>query len=434
MDPGREQQRQQLGKMGLLDIIEQREKEDRAAMEEYNAARNTDRTAGNRSAPDTDAQPPHPGFNPNNYGMIMPFDVSENLITGCNICPQQTGLSRCSACKVVHYCSPEHQRADRPAHKVWCKSIKKITFVLDKDEAALRAHKGDMDTPPNAFETAVGDFWRYSGTRNYMRSRNELLRELPRLNTKAAVEAALEHALGLMRLNLQDPMCVRSITPAFFLRLGRDQEAYDFCKWWVTKGSSLSCDWKNVRQLPHEMGSGGDAWETVEVFERVRNFGDGYGGGENFAVPGFSDLSHLVAVTLVKVRMLLDVRVLIDGIRPRDFGDVSSSSIVLRDTGEGDIGQPEIILERVKDQVLRLYHAVHRVNKHFWPRVVEPRAHLLMNPLNIGMGEETEMHKVLPEYYCAWSETPGAIEVIEDILEGREISFSRLVGRGLFKK
>ena len=398
-------------------------------MEEYNAARNTDRTP----APEADAQPPHPSFNPNNYGMIMPFDVSENLITGCNICPQQTGLSRCSACKVVHYCSPEHQRADRPAHKVWCKSIKKITFVLDKDEAALRAHKGDMDTPPNAFETAIGDFWRYSGTRNYMRSRNELLRELPRLNTKAAVEAALDHALGLMRLNLQDPMCVRSITPAFFLRLGRDQEAYDFCKWWVTKGSSLSCDWKNVRQLPHEMSSGGDAWEGVEVFERVRNFGDG--GGDSFAVPSFADLSHLVAVTLVKVRMLLDVRVLIDGIRPRDFGKVSSSSIVLRDAiREGDIGEVEIVFEEMKDQVRRLYHAVQRVNKHFWPRVVEPRAHLLMNPLNIGMGEETEMHLVLPEYYCAWSETPGAIEVIEDILEGREISFSRSVGRGLFKK
>ncbi|KAI4914472.1 hypothetical protein J4E85_010535 [Alternaria conjuncta] len=405
MDAGREQQRQQLGKMGLLDIIEQREKEDRAAMEEYNAARNTDRTAGNRSAPDTNAQPPQPGFNPNNYGMIMPFDVSENLITGCNICPQQTNLSRCSACKVVHYCSPEHQRADRPAHKVWCKSIKKITFVLDKDEAALRAHKGDMDTPPNAFETAIGDFWRYSGTRNYMRSRNELLRELPRLNTTAAVEAALEHALGLMRLNLQDLI--------------------------------LSCDWKNVRQLPHEMGSGEDAWENVDVFERVRNFGDGFGngGGDNFAVPSFSDLSHLVAVTLVKVRMLIDTFILTESVQPQRFGELNTSSIVLRDAiREGDIGEVEIVFEEMKDQVKRLYHAVDRVNKHFWPRVVEPRAHLLMNPISIGMGEETEMHKVLPEYYCAWSETPGAIEVIEDILEGREISFSRSVGRGLFKK
>ncbi|KAI4682895.1 hypothetical protein J4E81_009519 [Alternaria sp. BMP 2799] len=433
MDAGREQQHQQSGKITLLELIQQREKEDRAAMEEYNAARNTDRTPGERPAPDTNAQPPQPGFNPNNYGMIMPFDVSENLITGCNICPQQTGLSRCSACKVVHYCSPEHQRADRPAHKVWCKSIKKITFVLEKDEAALRAHKGDMDTPPNAFETAIGDFWRYSGTRNYMRSRNELLRELPRLNTKAAVEAALEHALGLMRLNLQDPMCVRSITPAFFLRLGRDQEAYDFCKWWVTMGSSLSCDWKNVTKLPHEMISGGDAWEGVEVFERVRNFGDG--SGDNFAVPSFSDLSHLVAVTLVKVRMLIDTFILTEGIQPQRFGELNTSSIVLRDAiREGDIGEIEIVFEIMKDQVKRLYHAVDRVNKHFWPRVVEPRAHLLMNPLNIGMGDETEMHKVLPEYYCAWSETPGAIEVIEDIMEGREISFSRSTARGLFKK
>jgi hypothetical protein len=43
-------------------------------------------------------------------------------------------------------------------------------FVLGKDEAALRAHPGDADTPPNAFSTAVGKFWLYTGTRNYMKS------------------------------------------------------------------------------------------------------------------------------------------------------------------------------------------------------------------------------------------------------------------------
>ena len=62
-------------------------------------------------------------------------------------------------------------------------------FVLGKDEEALRAHAGDIDMPPNAFDTAVGEFWAYKGIRNYMKSRNELIHEILRINTRAAVKA-----------------------------------------------------------------------------------------------------------------------------------------------------------------------------------------------------------------------------------------------------
>lgn len=101
---------------------------------------------------------------------------------------------------------------------------------MGKDEAALRAHPGDVDTPPKAFEKAVGKFWGYKGTRNYMTAKNELILELAKVNTKLAVQTALDHALDIIRLNPQDNMCVCSYVPSFFLRLGQDQECYAFCK------------------------------------------------------------------------------------------------------------------------------------------------------------------------------------------------------------
>jgi hypothetical protein len=290
-------------------------------------------------------------------------------------------------------------------------------FVFGKDEAALRAHPGDADTPPNAFSTAVGKFWFYTGTRNYMKSRNELVHELVRVNTKAVVEAALEHTLGIMRLNPQDPMCVRSIAHWLFLRLQRDQECYDFCKWWVTTGNDCDYNWKNAG-LPHEMIKGQDAFESVEVFERIRDFGSP-GGRRNTIVPSFADLSHIVAVTLVKIRMLLDLC----SLRletTESLTDVCRSSIVRLNTYISTMQDLEPLVKRLEDQLRRLYRAVGRVNKYFWPALLKPSIHLFANPYSIGMGDEGEMQKKLQECYNAWVETTGAIGVIGDLAQGKD--------------
>jgi hypothetical protein len=381
-------------------------------MEEYNATR----AAGNHPAPNTDPQPPRgPGLG--DYGPPIPFDVSHGLITGCHICPQQNNLSRCSACKVAYYCSPDHQAADRPGHKVFCKGIQKIIFVLGKDEAALRAHPGDIDTPANAFSTAVGKFWSYIGTRNYMKSRNELVHALVRVNTKAAVEAALEHTLGILRLNPQDPMCVRSIAPWLFLRLQRDQECYDFCKWWVTTGSDCDYNWKNAG-LAHEVIKRQDAFESIEVFEKIRDF-DSPDRRSSTIVPSFSDLSHIVAVTLVKIRMLLNIRSLRLGTIESPT-DVHRSSIVSQNVHIHTMQDVSLLVRRLEDQVRRLYRAVGRVNKYFWPALLNSGIHLFANPYSVGMGDEGEMQMKLQECYNAWIETTGAVGVIGNLAEGKD--------------
>ena len=127
-------------------------------MDEYKAAeankRHTEKDHGRLSSSTTGS-----------YGPPRVFPKSTQLITGCHICPQQNNLSRCGVCK----------------------DISNIMAILKADEEALRSHKGDADTPRNAFETAVGRFWKYSGTRNYMKARYELMGKLALVNTKTAV-------------------------------------------------------------------------------------------------------------------------------------------------------------------------------------------------------------------------------------------------------
>ena len=145
-------------------------------------------------------------------------------------------LSRCAACSVVHYCSRDHQVAHRDAHKGVCNGIKKALQVLEKEETKLRAHPGDWMTPPNLFEDSVGHFWGIHETRPYMRSRYAVVEAYLAIDTYAAVEAARSHLADMLRLCRGDNMGVRDLVPATLLRLGRDQECYDF-----VGGCSIHC-------------------------------------------------------------------------------------------------------------------------------------------------------------------------------------------------
>jgi hypothetical protein len=166
------------------------------------------------------------------------------------------------------------------------------------------------------------------------------------------------------------------------------------------------------------MIKGQDAFESVEVFERIRDF-DSPGGRRNTIVPSFADLSHIVAVTLVKIRMLLDLRSLRLEVT-ESLTDVCRSSIVRHNTDISTMQDVGPLVRPLEDQVRRLYRAVGRVNKYFWPALLKPSIHLFANPYSIGMGDEGEMQKKLQECYNAWMETTGAIGVIRDLAEGKD--------------
>jgi hypothetical protein len=41
-------------------------------------------------------------------------------------------------------------------------------------------------------------------------------------------------------------MGVRDLLPGLLLRLGKDQECYDFCQWYVTTGQRGDYDWGDM--------------------------------------------------------------------------------------------------------------------------------------------------------------------------------------------
>src|SRR5690554_4872015 len=46
--------------------------------------------------------------------------MSDSSFSACAVCQTRTNLLRCSRCKVVKYCSKEHQIQDWPNHKHQC--------------------------------------------------------------------------------------------------------------------------------------------------------------------------------------------------------------------------------------------------------------------------------------------------------------------------
>ncbi|KAF3917527.1 hypothetical protein AA313_de0200346 [Arthrobotrys entomopaga] len=150
----------------------------------------------------------------------------QTLKTGCNLCDNTDKLSRCAGCKVVQYCSRDHQTSDWPTHCPFCVKVKKSFKKFDEEYEKLRDHPGDWMTSARPFETSAGHFWGIHGTRDYMRARYAYIEQLLKIQTRAAVENAVENLMDMCRLCRGDNMGVRYLVPGCFLRLGRDQEAY----------------------------------------------------------------------------------------------------------------------------------------------------------------------------------------------------------------
>jgi hypothetical protein len=73
-----------------------------------------------------------------------------------------------------------------------------------------------------------------------MQARYAFVAALLKINTRQAAEAALAHSIKTTCLNGYDNQCLRNIAPLLFLLLGKDQEYYDFMKWWaVTENTKV---------------------------------------------------------------------------------------------------------------------------------------------------------------------------------------------------
>lgn len=332
----------------------------------------------------------------------------------CNLdsCLVRTRLLHCSGCDVARYCSVAHQRADRSRHKVSCGLVKQTRAKLRTEEALLRAHttdsgEFDMFVPANPFESAVGSFWSVKGTRPYMQARHDLVTALLNIRTGEAVDEALIEALDMLRLCPGDNLGVRGHVPALYLRLGRDQEAYDFIKFYMTVTAQY--EWGNPEE-PFLHLHGQDAMEGPEA------------GWDNL-----TGLSMLVSLVLIKVRLSLDIIKLasMQKQRGRPLSDEEKMAIV-KEEAMSDIlltrtdivnkrGYPTII-EELSGQVHALFKLVHKRNKHFWPAILNPGPYANAVPTAYTLGSKAEINLVFRESWYSWSECSDAIDSMRKII------------------
>ncbi len=341
----------------------------------------------------------------------IPFGLATE--SGCPVCyPKlrpQTQLLLCSGCKVVHYCGADHQKEHRPKHKAACTSISKSREKLEKEEATLRAHPGDILTPSNIFENGVGRFWGLIETRSYMRARFAAADALLRIDTITAVEKALAHFQDMLQLCRSDNLGVRDIVPGLLLRLGREQECYDFLKWWAIIDDEHHYngryDWGDV-SLPYLDIRAADAFEAVDAFA------------------SHLSLSQIVILALLKLRLHLDI----ESYDPqyRDFESAwlswpPSPTEFMRPIGEivqkkvrtiTDSDVPDISVS-LKGQYQALFRMVHKENPHFWEALVDASEDTPSPPSEYSPGSIEEA--ILGVYQCkkAWEESYDATIMIE---------------------
>ena len=321
-------------------------------------------------------------------------------------------LLRCAGCKVVFYCSSTHQQAHWSTHKGACTSIRKATGTFDREEADLRASPGDFATPPGDEifnEENVGHFWGIHETRGYMRARYALVESLLKIKTYAAVEAAHGHVMDLLRLSTSDNMGVRYMAPGLKLRLrDREAECYDFCKAWVMADQNDTLD---------EMDSAAIRGGKDDVLENPRGLFDG----------DFLQLGHMVAVTLIKIRLLLEVRALrnmrLAALRkkmPVEIEEAVKKHVVHTSVlaGRRDImdGTAEGVTENLEAQVNVLIKAVDKYNPFFWPILRSPGRHMKARPEYYSPKSLEEAQMQLHSSHAAWAETEGAFAVLDEMI------------------
>lgn len=264
-------------------------------------------------------------------------------------------------------------------------------------------------TPANVFEECVGRFWGIVGTRDYMRARYTLLQAMLTVKTHLAVEKALDQVMDMLRLNQSNNMGLGNLVPVLYLRLGKDQECYDVCRWYTM----IKRDSHNNRGNTND--SSIDVDQAADVFEAPDMF-----------VCKFSDLSHAVAITLLKIRLLLDVKSLqaasvigdrvpqeiLDSVR----GELVSSSAITGNRRVLETRDHAPFTRTLESQVQELYLFVNNANSHSWRAMFNPGFHLNAKPERTSPGKVEEMQVVLQQNHNAWIETPGAVEMVRGLV------------------
>ncbi|TLD11836.1 hypothetical protein PspLS_11335 [Pyricularia sp. CBS 133598] len=360
----------------------------------------------------------------NRYNLGLPFSKCSDPA-----CPQVVNLQRCSACKAVVYCSRDHQASDRPRHKSSCILVKKQMVAYEAEASTLQARidpgeYGQMlGAQANFGVRALSEmFTAIAGAttqvpRSYLQARFDLITALLNIRTGEAVEAALGHAMAMLNADRGDVLGVRSMVPTLLLRLGRDQEAYDFIKWY--------------EKVPRETYRWGD---PAEPFLNMTNE-DATEEWDDMEMRRLSveKLPFLASLVLLKVRLALDLANLTDFVtkqsqnagNEQDDLEAAKMQWVREEAMSGVLqnrpdlvsrcgsSQGEALQESNRAQIKKLIAATSTRNKHYWPALHNPTQYSHESPTVYARGSREEVILAFRETWYGWSETPQALDFIK---------------------
>jgi hypothetical protein len=227
-----------------------------------------------------------------------------------------------------------------------------------------------------------------------------------------AVQQALKNLLDMLRLGGRGNMGTFNLVPTLYIRLDRDQAAYNFLKWKATT-SNISDDGSGDKSLPYLDVKDADVLESsLDIWKDVE----------------FLDLENVVAVLLIKIRILLDLQAAQNTTRALSGIILPENIQLIRSQLVGSIlvSRPDILLrsteelanliQRAKGHVISLYKRIKTHNPSFW--------HLMLNDPYAAAdqifsgylaGSAEEACYVIGCCLASWEETPGAYNMIDTL-------------------
>lgn len=320
-------------------------------------------------------------------------------------------LLRCTGCNAARYCCRGHQIADRPKHKSICNRVKKARIILSKEEDLVRNATPTWMTPANAFETSVGHFWAIVTTRDYMLARHYLANLLRNTLTLDGTQEALDHSLDMLWLCRSDNLGLRDMVPALMLQLDKDQESYDFVKWWFNVAQDTRYDWDGLSMPYLDV-------RNADVLEGVKFLDDKHW-----------NISHVTTILLIVIKLLIDMRNIDNvgrvttGRLPLELAakiqlTVIRSPLAVRYQKmyeENEAGFHREIL-RVESQIKQLGTSIHHKNEHFFRMVLDHDPNKTDLPEAYTHGSPQEAQLMVHNAYIAWYQTEGVIPTMNRAL------------------
>ena len=234
--------------------------------------------------------------------------------------------------------------------------------------------------PENLFEKSVGHFWGMASTRPYMRARAALADEIHdkvavKHDTKEAWEAVLWHYQEMLRLCSGDNMGLRNRFPFLLMRLSRDDDAFNFIRYWCQDHDAVY----EIREQVHAESKEGE-WlyghqtdcRFLDIFQECPKGSFDY-----------ISLALVVALATIKMRIVATTK--------KGFQQAA---------------------QRV--QLDRLLDVVQRRNETILPALVNHKPLLSQpDPMYLSRGSPAECHHIVKDSACFWATIPGALDVLQ---------------------